>query len=227
MRPFDPIAYRAFAALSRIRRMRIFHPEGEVFESTIRIDTGGGFPAGIFAEPGEQRAVVRLSRGAGLPGGSPDVLGIAIRAPDAYGAGRHQDVLTVSSGEAPVLRHAILPGLGGFFKPRYSSVAPFETPAGFLMLGVKCQDSGPSPSDLAELRDVAEGRTFELAGATLTGRWQRFGELTIGRRSQDPEVESIRFNPWNTSDELKPRGPLMRLRDPAYRGSQAGREASA
>ena len=40
--------------------------------------------------------------------------------------------------------------------------------------------------------------------------------------TDDDDAEAIRFNPWNTADDLCPVGPLMGLRLPAYEGSQEG-----
>jgi hypothetical protein len=48
-------------------------------------------------------AVVRFSRGGGLPEPLPDALGVAVRLPDAYGPGRAQDFLVTSSADLPLL----------------------------------------------------------------------------------------------------------------------------
>jgi hypothetical protein len=48
-------------------------------------------------------AVVRFSRGGGLPEPLPDALGVAVRLPDAYGPGRTQDFLVTSSADLPLL----------------------------------------------------------------------------------------------------------------------------
>jgi hypothetical protein len=45
--------------------------------------------------------LVRFSRGAGLPDALPDVLGIAIRIPDADGAGHPQDLMLSTGGGSP------------------------------------------------------------------------------------------------------------------------------
>ena len=177
----------------------------------------------MFAIPGTHDAIVRLSRGAGVPGPLPDVLGLAFRVTDAYGPGLHQDALLVSSGTAPVLRHAILPGPRGFFSHLYSSVAPFHASGALYVLGARCTDSGPSPSSVEGAAAVAQGRRFEVLVARLGGPWEPVGELRLEERLPGREIEDLRFNPHNTSDDLRPRGPFMRLRDPAYRGSQAGR----
>ena len=65
--------------------------------------------------------------------------------------------------------------------------------------------------------------SFDLCLATLFGAWQPVADLRIGTRLDDAFVESLAFNPWHTGGGLRPVGPLMRLRKPAYAGSQRGR----
>src|SRR4051812_31288290 len=88
------VASLAFGAVARARDDRALHPDGVVFAGAI---TGALF--------GARRALVRISRGGGLPETLPDVRGCAIRVLDAHGSGRHQDLLLASSLAAPVGRH--------------------------------------------------------------------------------------------------------------------------
>src|SRR5690348_13975390 len=77
-----------FRALSQLRGARIFHPHGIGYDATLQITSGWeGVPA--LAPGAEHRALVRLSRAAGLPRPLPDALGIGLRLPDVYGEGRH------------------------------------------------------------------------------------------------------------------------------------------
>lgn len=227
MKLLDTPAFAAFRGLSRLRGKRIFHPDGIGLNGVLKIPRteASPFSFGVFGGPGTHPAVVRLSRGAGLPAPLPDVLGLALRVSDAYGPGLHQDLLLVSSDPSRLLRFAILPGPHGFFSSFFSSVAPFGTPEGSFVLAARCTDRGPSPATAQDAAGVAQGRSFEILAARIGGRWLRVGELKLGRRLADSDVEQLRFNPWNTSAEVRPRGPFMRLRDPAYRGSQAGRAA--
>ena len=226
--PLDKAAAQTFRTLSRLRGKRVVHPQGPGFEAILTISEEGAsiVRAGIFSEAGKRDAVVRLSRGAGLPGSLPDVLGLAFRVPDAYGPDAHQDFLLVSSAAPPVFRHAILPGPRGFFAHTYSSVAPYEAQGTLLVFGARCVDGGESPAGLAQVTAAAQGREFEILAARPRGAWHRIASLAIGERLPASTTEALRLNPWNTSDDLRPRGPFMRLRDPAYRGSQAGRGAA-
>jgi hypothetical protein len=64
---------------------------------------------------------------------------------------------------------------------------------------------------------------FDLALASLGGRWERRGVISLQERMPDHLTEELAFNPWNTGGAIRPNGPFMGLRDPAYRGSQRGR----
>ena len=111
--------------LSRLRGKRILHPDGTAYEATLSV-TGGDHGVLLFDVPGEHDAVVRLSRGVGLPKPLPDVLGLAVRLVDVHGPNRHQDLLLVTSVDAPVLHHLILPGPLGTYGQSYSSVLPYR-----------------------------------------------------------------------------------------------------
>src|SRR5215210_1279406 len=116
-----------FGALSRLRGARIFHPDGVGYAGALRITRPQtGYPGvPLLQRRGEHRALIRFSRGAGLPEPLPDVLGLALRILDVHGRGRHQDFLLVTSADAPVLHHLLLPGVRGFFAQSFSSVLPY------------------------------------------------------------------------------------------------------
>ncbi|HEX2267819.1 MAG TPA: hypothetical protein VHI97_06420, partial [Actinomycetota bacterium] len=93
-----------FAAATRLRGRRFFHPYGRAFAGTLHMPKA---KAGL--KQGSHQAIARLSRGAGMPRGLPDVLGLAIKLPDFNGPRRDQDFLLVSAASAPVARHLLLP----------------------------------------------------------------------------------------------------------------------
>jgi hypothetical protein len=194
----------AFRALSAARGARIFHPRGTGYDATLTITSGwAGVPA--FASGAEHRAIVRLSRAAGLPKPLPDALGIGLRLPDVYGTGRHQDFLLATSAAGPVLQHLLLPGV----TPRqpYSSLLLYKIDDDIRLVGA--------------LPD-GDGR-FRLAVAPVSGGWTPIGDIHLGRALPGEYTEQLAFNPWNTGEGIKPIGPLMGLRRAAYRGSQRGR----
>jgi hypothetical protein len=213
---------RFFQALSAARGKRAFHPHGLVFEAAFR-PWARSAPSGVeLLDGGERRVLVRCSRALGLPEPAPDVLGLAMRFVDAYGAGRHQDVLCVTSWDAPPLHHALVPATSFFARP-YSSLLVFDVGGAVRLIGVLPTGRGPALGP--RLEEVAAAArdgtaTFDLALAPLTGRFEGVGSIRLGDQVPPPEAERLRFNPWNTGGGIRPTGPLMGLRDPAYRGSQ-------
>ncbi|HKH22175.1 MAG TPA: hypothetical protein VKA88_01020 [Solirubrobacterales bacterium] len=229
--PVSGLASAAFAALSAARRKRIFHPEGLGYRASLRVEVGLSDYEGVplLAEPGSHDAIVRCSRGAGLPESLPDVLGLAVRLPDLHGPGAHQDFLLASSGDGLLLHLLLLPAPGGFFGQSYSSILPYRVGGALRLVGA-VPVRPPTPAEGTDLEQLDEAASdhqarFHLALAGLGGRWQQFGTLSLLERLTGDETEALTFNPWNTGGGFRPTGPLMGLRDPAYRGSQWGRGA--
>jgi hypothetical protein len=231
--PIGELTGVAFAALSALRGKRFFHPHGNGYTGTLRIEVGlSEYPdVPLLAEPGTHDAIIRCSRGGGLPESLPDVLGLAVRLPDLHGLGAHQDFLLATSADGFPMHHLLLPAPGGFFGQSYSSVLPYRVGGALRLIGaVPVRPPAPAGgTDLEQLDEAAADHQarFHLALATLGGRWQQFGTLSLLERIDDAETEALCFNPWNTGGGLRPDGPLMGLRDPAYRGSQWGRGARA
>lgn len=223
----DPIATasaRTFETLSRIRRKRIFHPNGVGFAGSLTpAHTDDLGPAALQSE---SEAVVRLSRSLGLPEWLPDPCGLALRIPDAYGPGRHQDLLLVSSSRAPVARHAISPARGFLDRP-YSTLLPYRLRGRLIVIGAQRSGSGGRGPKLAELRgrDVG-GLSFDLTVAHPGGAWRKVARLSLEKRLGDAETERLDLDPTNTGGDLELAGFLNRLRGPSYRASQAGREGA-
>lgn len=213
-----------FQALSAARGKRAFHPHGLVFESTF-VPYVQEHPTGVeLLDGGERRCLVRCSRALGLPEPAPDILGFSVRFPDAYGPGRHQDLLMVTSWDAPLAHHALVTSTGFFERP-YSTLLAYRLPEGVRLFGVVPIGGGsPLGPRLDEIAEAAsEGSAaFELAKCPLMGRFSGVGTIRLGAQLPPSEGELLRFNPWNSGGGLRPTGPLMGLRDAAYRGSQRG-----
>jgi hypothetical protein len=226
--PAASAAAAVFGGLSTLRRRRSLHPDGASYHATVRIDGGGG-PAGVplLAQPASHPALVRFSRGVGLPPALPDVLGLALRLCDVHGEGRHQDLLMVTSAKPPVLHHLILPGVRGPFGQPYSTVLPYRAGDGVRLFGALPLRSpaGRGRRDLEEFdAAVARGEArFALAVAAPFRGWRRIGSIEVGAPLGVDAGERLRFNPWNTGGGIRPVGPFQRLRDPAYSASQRAR----
>lgn len=196
-----------FWGLSTLRGKRFFHPVGGVYEAELVLSSDD---VPLAEGPGPHRAIVRFSKGVGLPGPLPDVHGLAIKIPDAWGRGADQDLLLVTSGHGPLGRHVLRPATSGS-TGRFSSILPYEYAGRTLLFGA-CRDG---------VSDVDMGAKFGIEVATGAGAWHRIGTLTIGSR-YDGEVS---FDPWNSSPGLVPTGMLNALRRAAYQGSREGRDA--
>src|SRR6058998_1571689 len=98
-----------------------------VHRATLRVPGDPAAPreARLLREPGEHRAIARFSRSVGLPRPLPDLLGLSIRVIGAYGSGRHQDLLLVTSIDLPVVHHIFVPA-GDVQDRIYSSSLPYE-----------------------------------------------------------------------------------------------------
>ena len=221
-----------FGGIARLRRKRSLHPKGVAYRATIEIDERPevDLPQADLLKPGARHSgVVRFSRSVGLPEHVPDILGIALRAVDAYGPGRHQDLLMVTSGLRPVVRHALLPARSYFGDAHFSTLLPYRiggSPP--LLVGAAALGEPATGADtaaaIAQLAATAEqGRlSFRLDLAELMGPWRAFGRLHVEEQLVGEPAAKLRFNPAeHTGGGFVPAGPFQGLRGPAYRGSQA------
>jgi hypothetical protein len=212
-----------YRTLSRLRRKRGFHPYGVGFAARLTPVGEGGFGASVLER--EAEVVVRLSRALGLPEWLPEPYGLALRVPDAYGSGRHQDLLLVTSAAPPLGRHTLLPARG-FCDLPYSTVLPYRVGGEKVVIGARGLASRPGPT-LGDLRSRERGELeFELSIAELAGEWRPVARLTLGERLSPELTERLHLDPTNTGDGLELVGLLNKLRGPAYSASQEGREAA-
>jgi hypothetical protein len=202
------------------------HPDGVVYRARLVIDGGANAPRGstLLSTRAERGAIARFSRSVGLPRPLPDLLGVSLRVLDAYGPGRHQDVLMVSSVDLPILHHLLVPAADVQQRP-YSSSLPYRAGSQTFLLGVTPDRGSPRASGTDEFdrlaRAASTGRLrFGFAVAPIGRRFGRVGSLHIEERLPD-SLDALRFNPFNSGGGLEPVGLLNRLRDYAYPLSQA------
>ena len=209
-------AERVFEWLSARRGSRIFHPQGIAYRGVVRVDGGvDGVP--LLAAGSAHDAIVRFSRGLGLPRGWPEFLGLALRVGDA------QDLLLASSSPSPLVRMVPLPARS-FFGTVLTSLLPVGAGDRLLFAGALVHGAPTGDDDqLAELANSPGPVTATLALAELGGRWRPFGTLEVGERLPDAESRALRFDPWRCDGGLVPHGWINALRAPAYRGSRRGR----
>jgi hypothetical protein len=180
----------------------------------------------LFDDAASHRAVVRFSRGAGLPEPLPDILGIAVRVLDAHGPGGHQDFLLATSSAAPVAHHALLPARS-FFGRTFSSILVYSIGGSTRLVGTRASSAVPHGGDTGlggvALAAARGELSYELSLAAPFGRFAPVARLEIGERLPDEESERLAFNVWNSGGGIRPSGPFNGLRLPAYEGSQRGR----
>ena len=214
-----------FATTSAIRRARTFHPVGDGYRATLEVNGTGRHDAPFLDTAARYDAVVRLSRGAGLPEPLPDILGVAIRVLDAFGPGEHLDLLMVTSGRQPILRHLLLPSLG-FESDQFSSVLPYRVGDDHVVFGARFVgiDTGRHVhlGDIGR-RVAADAVHLVIEIASIRGPWQEVGAVRLGAQMAHAQAESLRFDPSNAGDGIRPVGVLQAVRRLSYRASQAAR----
>jgi len=189
------------AAAATVRGGRPLHPDGVVFDAVVR-RTGSRrrWGAPWLDDPGEDRGLARLSRAAGLPAWSPDVLGLAVSFDDPDGE-RH-DLLLSSTGTGRVSRFVLRPRRD--FATAYTCLLPYLGTTGLVVLGAvpdQARSAGPVG--------------FRLLAAAPRGPWHEFGQLHLTAR--DSEAEERRFDPvLHPLPELRLPPALASLREPAY-----------
>lgn len=214
------------AALAAARGGKAVHPTGVAYRARLVVDGAPHAPRAsqLLGRPGEHAVLMRFSRSLGLPRPLPDLLGVSLRVLDAYGTGRHQDFLLVTSVDLPVLHHIFVPATDVQQRP-YSSSLPYRAGGETFLVGVVADAGSPQPAgddEFERLERAAQtgALTFGLATAPVRGRFRRAGTLHVEQRLPR-STDALRFNPFNCGGGLEPVGFLNRLRDYAYPLSQA------
>jgi len=231
-----PAAAVGFYALAALRRGRSLHPTGFGYQGQLVVgDDGPGRPGVPLLRPGAAYfALLRFSRGAGLPERLPDALGVAVKLPDVHGPGADQDLLLSRSTDRPLLRRLLFPARS-FVRGAFSTALPYDLGGERVVLLLVPVRTGRGRSQggvargggaLAELcAAAADGLGFELRTAGTFGPSQLLATLSVGQPLPVEQTKALRFNPWTTGPGIRPSGWLNLLRDAAYRASQRGRRA--
>ena len=230
-----PVVAAGFYALAVLRRRRSLHPTAIGYQGWLQVPNERSARRGVplFQAGATHPALLRFSRGAGLPEPLPDALGVAIKLPDAHGPGVDQDLLLTSSTDRPLLRRLLFPATS-FVRGAFSTALPYDLGSKrvvLLLVPVHTCDVRPAGGEghraggaLAELRAVAaSGLELELRTAKSFGRSQPLASVTVGPPLSPDQTEALRFNPWTTGPGIHPSGWLNLLRDAAYQASQRGR----
>ena len=220
-----PILAAGFYSLAALRRKRSLHPTGIGYQGWLQVPSESLPRPGValFQAGATHQALLRFSRGAGLPEPLPDALGVAIKLPDAHGPGVNQDLLLTSSTDRPLLRRLLFPATS-FVRGAFSTALPYDLGSErVVLLLVPVVTSARGSADggghragggaLAELRAAAaEGLKFELRTARSLGRSWPLATVTVGPPLSRPD-RSAAFQPL----DHRTRHPPGRLAEPAPR----------
>lgn len=215
----DTAVSRTFEFTARARRGRVFHPTGMPFAGRVQaIDPYYQKLLGAS----ECSAVVRISKGLGLPGGVPDVLGLAFRVLDQDG--EPWDLALATTGAGDFTRLVPRPARG-WASARYGSLMAYrfgDGPAEWLT----ARPSAPQP-DTAHLADLSESirtgpTSFELTASPRSGPERTLAQLLVTEMEiggAPSYFDPVRNCPADV--EILPRA-LATVRAWAYAGSRRG-----
>jgi hypothetical protein len=207
--------------LARARRGKPMHPRGAVFVGVLERH-GHVEPWGVpwLDEAVTEPAVVRVSRGTGIPAPLPDLLGLAVRLTGP--GGEPVDLLLTSAGRGRLGR--LLPVPRRDAAVVYSSVMGYRSDAGTIRLAALPERrAAPAEPHALEQTVADEPLAFTLAAARGLGAWQPFARLTL-TGSTGPLDPDVRFDAvQHPPPGLVADGPMARFRAPAYAAARRGR----
>ncbi len=218
------LAAAGFRGLARLRGARAFHPRGLWLRGEAALLPGGPLPGAGGSRP----VTARLSKGAGLPGAGPDVLGLAVRLPAGGGLDGPWDLALSSCGIGTATRCLPLPA-ADWGRARYGSLLPYRV-AGQLVWLLAVPYGGPAgPAATGCLERRVRERPWRLAllARPARGGWLPAARLTLHAVLSAGEAGRTSFDPvLNRPAGWEPvPGWLAGLRESAYRGSRSGRRA--
>jgi hypothetical protein len=192
---------RALATVRPARRP--LHPRGVVLRARI-YRHGSAEPTGVpwLDDPGQDDAVVRLSRAIGLPARLPDIHGLAVRLGSGDDAG---DILFASTGWGRLSRFVLTASRDPGGRP-LTTLLPYRTDLGALLLGAR----------------AVGVETYELSWAHRGGDWQLFAVLRLS--TERAAEQRISFDPVRHQvSGLHQYPSVVRLREPSYAQARRSR----
>ncbi|MFF1254971.1 SRPBCC family protein [Pseudarthrobacter sp. NPDC058329] len=218
-------AGRAFSALFRLLKVvrpdRPIHPKGIGLAGVLTRTGSSAEPSGLdwLDSAGIDTVAARFSRSVGLPGGLPDILGLALRVTPSRGVppGRADDagpadVLFASTGWQVPGRFLLQPRLD-VTSATFTTLMPYRGRKGPVLVGLRTKSL---PAGSVTSGDWILG----LYWARPAGQWRQCGELRL-QAAPEPADTPLRFNPL----ENQPPGAgtyawTRRLRERSYRAAQ-------
>ena len=209
---------------SAVRHRRVFHPLGVLAAGRIERTASPG--EGLPVESSD--IVARVSKAIGVPGGLPDLIGLAWRMPPKDGEGTPWDVLTVSAGSGRLTRFALRPTLS-WTGTTTSTLMPLRRADGWWWVTAELTtDVGPGLSLNAVRDGIADGgMAFDVRQAHGSGPFRPLAHITLTRAIPTDDEHDVSFDPTRNTRDGVGLGPewLTDLRERAYLRSRRGRHA--
>jgi len=221
--PMTPVT-AGFRRLAQLRHARGFHPDGRMGRGLLVVSEPDSALGRVLGTT-DHSVTTRLSRGVGLPGHLPDVLGLAVRVERGE---EPIDLLFTTTGGGRWGKCLILPTTRWTARP-FSTVMPYaahdpQTGAHehTLIALTPTEDRLPDASlETLEGIDAEHPLVFDVQESH--GGWRSVGRLVIQQTTGD---EALPFDPVLHADpRLHPVRFLSSVREAAYRGSRRGRRA--
>ncbi len=209
---------------SAVRHRRVFHPLGVLASGRIERVA----PSGIGLPVESTEVIGRVSKGVGVPGELPDLIGLAWRLPPQGPGAKPWDILTVSTGSGALTRFALRPTLS-WSAPALTTLMPLRHNDRWWWLRAKMTTPMGGGLGLDVLRDAIDGAgvQFDVGQANGLDAFEPLARLTLDVVIPTDTEHDVSFDPVRNTGPGLPLGPewLANLRGRAYQRSRAGRVA--
>jgi hypothetical protein len=191
-------------AASAVRGERIIHAKGQAHQAQLMLLPGATeLDVPLVHGPRERSVVARFSRGAGFPRILPDVLGLAVRIPDADANGGVQDLMLSTGAGGPLTRR--LPLLRrDYLSATYTSLIAYDVGGRSLVVAA-----------------LPAGGGFTLATAAGTEAWTPFAQLDLRERLPDEVSRDLRFEITHDAGGFRIGGAWRTARAGAYEAARS------
>lgn len=216
-----------FQWVAALRNGRVFHPDGVLTTGSVErtAPPGDGLPVETTHD-----VVARLSKGLGLPGAVPDIIGLAVRLPPQPSAATPWDILLASAGTGPAGRVVgVRPALRWSGQP-LSSVMPVRYHNRNWWISARMVDDiNGFGVPLADVRDRLRdsGVRFDIDQACGAQPFRPLARLTLRGVVPSDAAHDVAFDPvLHVAPGVRPAPQwLASLRAHAYDRSRRGRHA--
>jgi hypothetical protein len=220
------IAGLPIQAGAALRGARLFHPDGVLARGTLTRVAA----AGVGLPMADCDVVARVSKGVGLPGTVPDVLGLAIRMPPHPGDHAPWDVLLAGAAGTNSIARTIPFPARALGSAVLSSLQPLHHDGGSWWLRARVAPKTPQASvSVKNIRKQIsdDSLVFEIEQAHGTGPFEPLARLALTELADETDYPNIGFDPTlNTTRDVDPEPNwLSGTRKLAYRYSRKGRAA--